>query len=307
MHVPVICFEPFENESASSLLVRAASRLSPIPGIVIRHFLGDAEAVASAVHRHEAIKIVADGLGLEPTVIEQAMVPRLGKHLGLGPFIVRMEDVDQTRRRVCPAVLRNDARHGREPYQRLNWLIRVLRFDPDTGEPIVDRCGCGNDLLWYRTVRIDECPACGSLLWDSAMTEETPEDAEAVHFLNWLFSGNAARRREARASLPQALAGWSEADLLEFFETLGFFSETEVLMRMPRPDIEVWLRAVGIHAALGGTGSIRELVARAFDDPPADADRFWPTRRMAFANAAINRCRSPRARDFLSAQMRSFV
>jgi hypothetical protein len=307
MSAPAICFEPFENESASSLLVRAASRLSPIPGIVIRHFLGDAEAVASAVHRHEAIGIMADGLGLEPAVIERAMVRRLEEHLALGPFVVRIEDVDQTRRRVCPAVLRNDVRHGRAPYQRLNWPIRVLRFDPDTGEPIVDRCGCGNDLLWCRTVRIDECPACGSLLWESAMAEGTPEDTEAVHFLNRLFSGNAARRREVRASLPQALAGWSEGDLLELFETVGLLSEPEVLMRMPRADIEVWLRAVGIHAALGGTGSIRELVARAFDDPPADADRFWPTRRMAFANAAINRCRSPQARDFLSAQMRTFV
>lgn len=307
MHAQAICFEPFENESASSLLVRAASRLSPIPGIVIGHFLGDAEAVASAVHRHEAIETVADGLGLEPMVIEQTMVRRLGEHFGLGAFVVRMEDVDQTRRRVCPAVLRNDVRHGREPYQRLNWPIRVLRFDPDTGEPIVDRCGCGSDLLWYRTVRIEECSSCGSLLWDSAMTEETPEDAEAVHFLNRLFSGNAARRREARASLPQALAEWGEADLLEFFETVGLLSEPEVLMRMPRADIEVWLRAVGIHAALGGIGSIRELVSRAFDDPPAGADRFWPTRRMAFANAAINRCRSSHARNFLAAQMRSFV
>jgi hypothetical protein len=74
--------------------------------------------------------------------------------------------------------------------------------------------------------------------------------------------------------LPWELAHWDEGDLLELFETLGLFSEPELLMRMPRADIEIWLRAVGIHSALAGMASIRDLLARAFDDPLLDADRY---------------------------------
>jgi hypothetical protein len=162
-------------------------------------------------------------------------------------------------------------------------------------------------LVWHRTERIEECPACGSLLWDSAVPAEAPEDTEAVDFLSLLFSASAARRRQARASLPWELELWSEGDLLELFEVLGLLSDPELLMRMPREGSEIWLRAVGIHAALAGIPSIRDLLALAFDDPPINADRFWSTRRMTLTNAAIQRSRSPQVRDFLTKQMRSLL
>lgn len=128
-----------------------------------------------------------------------------------------------------------------------------------------------------------------------------------MRFLNKLFSDRELRRDEARSALPFEISEWTEADLLELFETLGLFSHPEVLMRMPRADVELWCRAVGIHTALNGIGAIRNLIEGAFEDPPAGADRFWPARRMAFANLAINRSRSSRVRDLLGELLRSFV
>ncbi|UPJ53417.1 TniQ family protein [Bradyrhizobium sp. 200] len=302
-----ICFEPFDGESTSSLLLRAATSLSRVPGLVVAGLLGDAEAVASAVHRHDSIEAIVSNLGVERIDLQRTMIYRDGDNLRVGPFVVRTQDIDQTHRRVCPAVLRNDALQERSPYQRLKWTIRVLRFDPDNGGSIVDRCGCGRDLLWRETTRIDECPSCGCPLWESTANDSECQDGEAVHFLNKLFSDRELRREEARSALPFEISEWTEADLLELFETLGLFSHPEVLMRMPRADVELWSRAVGIHATLNGLGAIRNLIEGAFEDPPAGADGFWPARRMAFANLAIHRCRSSRARDLLGELLRSFV
>lgn len=302
-----ICFEPFEGESTSSLLLRAAASLSPVPGLVIAGLLGDAEAIASAVHRHDSIDAIVSNLGVERTDLQRTMIHRDGDNLRVGPFVVRTQDIDQSHRRVCPAVLRNDALQGRTPYQRLNWTIRVLRFDPDNGGSIVDRCGCGRDLLWRETTRIDECPSCGCLFWESIPTDSECQDGEAVGFLSELFSDCKKRREEAREALPSQVSEWTEADLLELFETLGLYSHPEVLMRIPRADVELWSRAVGIHATLNGMGAIRNLIGGAFEDPPAGADSFWPARRMAFANLAIQRCRELRVRVFLGELLRSFA
>ncbi|MBR0689858.1 TniQ family protein [Bradyrhizobium manausense] len=302
-----ICFEPLDGESTSSLLLRAASSLSPVPGLVVEGLLGDAEVVASAVHRQDSVDAIVSNLGVERDALQRTMIHRDGENLRVGPFVVRTQDIDQTHRRVCPAALRNDALQGRSPYQRLNWAIRVLRFDADTGGSIIDRCGCGRDLLWRETARIDECPACGCLLWEAAPSDSECQDGEAVHFLSKLFSNREHRREEARSALPSEILEWTEADLLELFETLGLFSHPEVLMRIPRADVELWSRAAGIHATLNGMGAIRNLIECAFEHPPAGADRFWPARRMAFANLAIHRCRSSRARDLLGELLRSFV
>jgi hypothetical protein len=64
---------------------------------------------------------------------------------------------------------------------------------------------------------------------------------------------------------------------------------------------------MGIHAALQGMEGIGKLIGRAFDDPPPGADRFWSTRRMAFANLAIRQCRSDPVRMFLENLLRSFA
>ena len=302
-----ISFAPMEGESASSLLLRAASLLSPFPGLIFKNFLGDAEAIASAVHRHDTVDAIASSLGVEQTALGRSMIHRAGHGLRVGPFIVRTQDIDQTHRRVCPAVLRADHESGVPPYQRLSWVIRVIRYDPVSSAPIIDRCACGCELLWSETVRIDECPSCGSRLWESLLGQSEPQDVEAVHFLGALFAESKACRDEARASLPPLVAHWTEGDLLEFFETLGLFSHPEVLTRLPREDTEVWVRAMGIHAALRGMEAIRELIGRAFDDPPPGADRFWSTRRMAFANLAIRQCRSDPVRMLLEELLRSFA
>jgi hypothetical protein len=135
--------------------------------------------------------------------------------------------------------LRADLESGIPPYQRLSWVIRVNRYDPVSFAPIIDRCACGCELLWSETVRIDECPSCGSYLWDGMFGHAEPQDIEAVQFLGALFNESAPRRVEARCSLPTLIAHWTEGDLLEFFEILGLFSHLEVLTRLPREDTEV--------------------------------------------------------------------
>jgi hypothetical protein len=186
-------------------------------------------------------------------------------------------------------------------------VIRVVRYDETSFAPIIDRCGCGCDLFWSQTVRVEECPSCGSLLWESTRGEAEPQDAEAVQFFRALFSSSEARRNDARSRLPPSTAQWTEGDLLEFFETLGLFSQLEVLTRLPREDVEVWVRAVGIGAALDGMEGVRELVGHAFDEPPAGAERFWSTRRMGLAHLVIRRCPSAPVRVLLEEVLRSFT
>jgi hypothetical protein len=302
-----VSFVPMEGESACSLLLRAASLVSPFPSLVVKNLLGDAEAIASAVHRHDAIDAIASSFGVDEATLEGTMMYKADPGLRIGPFVVRTRDIDQSRRRVCPQVLRTDRDIGEPPYQRLSWTIRAIRHDPTSFAPIIDRCGCGCDLLWSQTVVIEECPSCGSLLWESTCGESEPQDAEAVQFLGHLFSSSVARRDDARSRLPPLIAQWTEGDLLEFFETLGLFSHLEVLTRLPRADIEVWVRAVGIRAALEGMEAIRELIGRAFDGPPAGAERFWSTRRMGLANLVIRRCPSDPVRALLEQLLRSFT
>jgi hypothetical protein len=306
-HAKAISFEPMDGESASSLLLRAASLLCPFPGLVIKSLFGDAEAIASAVHRHDAIDPIASSFGIDEATLINTMIHKADTGLRVGPFVVRARDVDQTRRRVCPAVLRTDRDTGIPPYQRLNWVIRVVRYDETSFAPIIDRCGCGCDLFWSQTVRVEECPSCGSLLWESTRGEAEPQDAEAVQFLGALFSGSEARRGDARSRLPSSIAQWTEGDLLEFFETLGLFSQLDVLTRLPREDVEVWVRAVGIGAALDGMEGVRELIGHAFDEPPAGAERFWSTRRRGLANLTIRRCPSAPVRALLDDILRSFA
>ena len=197
---------PMEGESACSLLLRAAALVSPFPSLVVKHFMGDAEALASAVHRHDAIDPIASSFGIDEATLINTMIHKADTGLRVGPFVVRARDVDQTRRRVCPAVLRTDRDTGIPPYQRLNWVIRVVRYDETSFAPIIDRCGCGCDLFWSQTVRVEECPSCGSLLWESTRGEAEPQDAEAVQFLGALFSSSEARRNDARSRLPPSTA-----------------------------------------------------------------------------------------------------
>jgi hypothetical protein len=302
-----VSLAPMEGESACSLLLRAAALVSPFPSLVVKRLLGDAEALASAVHRHDVIDPIAFNFGVDEAALINAMIHKADTGLRVEPFVVRARDVDLTRRRVCPEVLRTDRDTGNPPYQRLSWVIRVVRYDETSFAPIIDRCGCGCDLFWSQTVRVDECPDCGSLLWESPPAVGQPQDAEAAQFLGALFSGSEARRSDARSRLLPSIARWTEGDLLEFFETLGLFSQLEVLTRLPREDVEVWVRAVGIGAALDGMDGVRELIGHAFDEPPAGAERFWSTRRMGLANLTIHRCPSAPVRALLDEILRSFA
>jgi hypothetical protein len=302
-----VSFVPMDGESACSLLLRAASLVSPFPSLVVEHLLGDADAIASTVHRHDVIDAIASSFGIDETVLEGTMIHKAEPGLRIGPFVVRTRDVDQTRRRVSPQALRSDRDNGEPPYQRLTWTIRAIRHDPTSSAPIIDRCGCGCDLFWSQTVLIEECPSCGSLLWESTRGEREPQDGEAVQFLGGLFSSSMAHRDDARSRLPPLIAQWTEGDLLEFFETLGLFTHLEALTRLPREDVEVWVRAVGIRAALEGMEAVRKLIGRAFDDPPAGAERFWSTRRIGLANLVMRRCPSDPVRTLLEHLLRTFV
>ncbi|WP_426418099.1 hypothetical protein [Bradyrhizobium genosp. A] len=302
-----ISLVPMEGESASSLVLRAATVVSPFPGLVVESLFGDAEAIASAVHRHDVANDIASSFGLEETALREMMVLHSENGLKIGPFTVRPRDIDQARRRVCPEVLRADRVAGIPAHQRLSWAIAPLRHDPETGEQIVDRCGCGRELLWSQTIQIDECPGCGSLLWETTIGKRPPQDLEAVQFLAELFSSSEAQRQRFRLLLPTRIAQWTEGDLLELFETIGLFSQLEVLIRLPREDSEIWTRAVGIRAALEGMDGLRSLIGHAFDDPPTQADRLWSARRIGFANLAINRCPSAPVRALLSDLLRSYI
>jgi predicted DNA-binding transcriptional regulator AlpA len=132
-------------------------------------------------------------------------------------------------RRISPESLRVSVHH------RANWEIAALNFCPESWEFLIDQCPrCRGKLTW-RTSELNVCGACGSDLTHVGVTKVDPCDREMLALAASLVHPLEARRRSARATLPETFQTFSETAI---FDLALIFSRT---LRRHSPD--PWLRS----------------------------------------------------------------
>jgi hypothetical protein len=115
------------------------------------------------------------------------------------------------RRRIAPGMPASD--EG-DAYIRCWWQIRALPCDPHSGEMLIDRCACGEPLLWTRTEHLWHCK-CGH---DVRSIEPQYADKSlarnASEVGQYLITGN-------RPALPAPFDHVSDVTLLSAMEWFG--------------------------------------------------------------------------------------
>jgi len=210
------------GESASSFVLRLADFLTLRPAAFLRTLLSDARAAASAIHCYERVDLFADACGVDRDTLSSAFVRRSSgsadERVLLG-FTISDRHVDQTIRRVSPAVLAQDIADSGTPYHRLIWILRDLHFHPETMTPLISDCDhCGKTLLWENAFDPASCGSCGRQLWRAAAAQQsiTPLDRLVCD----LFHPSAQIRSARRKMLAPALIDWNEGDLLDLLHAL---------------------------------------------------------------------------------------
>jgi hypothetical protein len=219
---PNNAFPLMYGESASSFVLRLANFLTVRPEGFLRTVLGDARNLASAVHRYDKLDFLTDASGLDTEVLSRAFVRRPGgseNERVVLDFKVAERHLDQSTRRVSPVALARDIESSRPPYHHLVSSIRDLRFDPETGSPLISACDhCCRTLTWESCVDPASCGRCGRPLW-RAKTLSGPM-TEYDLFVCDLFHPDPAVRSARRSRLAPPLRGWPEGDLLDLMHTL---------------------------------------------------------------------------------------
>ncbi|MDN4982174.1 TniQ family protein [Bradyrhizobium sp. WYCCWR 13022] len=280
-------FAPLPGESLPSLLLRAASTLTPSPQHVVHDLLGNPEHLASAATRIDRMKELADYLNVAPSeLIPTMLVPDDNRphHVRLGDFVFRWDQVRQTPVRFAFDILRKDE----HPYHRLVWSVCALRRDPDTGTPLEDRCAfCSEHFRWSAASALARCHGCGGEATRMTARPKVSDDAKAV-FCAKLLSSSVRQRTEFRRSLPDDMATWAEADLLEMADALCDLGPSSAE------------EGDALNALYTGQGAIASLLAGRLSELRRQAPRM--SSLVAFANLAvrINRLYSLRVRKRLA-------
>lgn len=209
----------FPDESAPSLLIRAAELLSPSPSSVIASLLGRESYAASSVHCTSLAKSFADFLGVtEPEVLRTMISMDEHNRVRLGSFSLEPSQLATGIRRTCPRRFAEDSPDP--PYDRLVWCIRILDVDPDTGYPLICSCpNCATKLFWSNTVRLDRCGSCHTKLSDACIKHVA--DLGPALSLAKLFASNLTTRTQQRAQLPEEVRKWPEADIVSLVDSLS--------------------------------------------------------------------------------------
>ena len=195
---------PLPGESASGFVIRLSRFLSVDLSRPLRGMIGDPLASASAVHRSQLVEFLAEFSGQPRACFEPlfALPQSPGHSVKLGDFIVRSAHIDQSRRKVSPAIYASDVEAGRPLYHRLTWSLAHLKEDPDTGQPLIDTCDrCHAPLRWSVAFDVGQCDLCTRRLWISP-----PSPPVARNFLDNmlldLFCSSIDARMHARSALP---------------------------------------------------------------------------------------------------------
>lgn len=216
---------PLPGESASGFVIRLSRFLSVDLSRPLRGMIGDPLASASAVHQSQLIEFLADFSGLPRTSFEPlfALPQSPGQSVKLGDFIVRAAHVDQSRRKVSPALFASDVEAGRPLYHRLTWSLAHLKEDPDTGHPLIDTCDrCGASLRWSLAFDVGQCDVCTRRLWISPQGPSAEQNV-MDKLLQDLFCSSLDARLRARSALPVSIRAWPEGDILDLLHVIESF------------------------------------------------------------------------------------
>jgi hypothetical protein len=214
--VPLMC-----GESASSFVLRLANFLTVRPEGFLRSALGDARNLAWAVHRYDKVDFLSDASGLDADAVSRAFIHPAGpeNERAVLDFKVAERHLDQSTRRVSPVALARDIECSSPPYHRLVWSMRDLRFDPETGSPLISACDhCCRTLTWENCVDPASCGRCGRPLWRAKAFAEPMTQYDL--FVCDLFHPDPAVRSDRRSRLAPQLIDWSEGDLLDLMHVL---------------------------------------------------------------------------------------
>jgi hypothetical protein len=219
---PENAFPLMRGESASSFVLRLANFMTVRPDKFLRRFLGDERTLASAVYMHHKVDFLSDISGLDR---EAAMIAFIRRSIGSTgechflEFDVAAHHIDQTIRRVSPVALARDIEAHRPPKHLLVWSVRDLRYDPETGSPLISHCDhCGALLSWENCVDVASCGRCGRHLWRATPPVEPMTDFD--EFVSALFHPDPIVRSDRRNRLAPTLIGWHEGDLLDLIHAL---------------------------------------------------------------------------------------
>lgn len=169
-------------------------------------------------------------------------------------------------RRVSPRALKTS------PHHRAVWDIRVLSFDPETREMLLDECpNCKSKLSWRRAYGVHMCDRCldpdgfpSIDLRDFPQSIVETEDSEALDFITGLVNPDAtvkdeALRRVNRDMWPSLSASEAFEAVVAFASALTMKADKDKYKDLPRPRTADEFRrftpsvlAMAARAILGG-------------------------------------------------------
>jgi hypothetical protein len=216
-----IRFSPLPGESLTSLIIRAAGAVAPVPWGTVQSLTGHPHHLASALTRRDLLDEFAEYLNISPQAVASAMIVPSPDEPGcvrLNDFLFRPDQLVLTPVRLASAP--SDAAALDERYHRLVWTVRDIRVDPDSGAPLIDRCGsCSAAFAWATMAEIGRCGPCGAYACRS-QTPDVPQDALGT-FRSALLRTSTDERRAARGTLPPSIRAWPEADLFSLLDALN--------------------------------------------------------------------------------------
>jgi hypothetical protein len=285
---------PFPDESAPSLLIRAASLLSPLPSSVIAKLLGGESYAASSAHRVSLAQSLADFLGVpEAEVLRTMTCVDEHNYVRLGSFLLQLNQLASGIRRTCPRRFADDG--AAPPYDRLVWCIRILDVDPDTGNPLICVCpDCGTKLLWSNTVHLDRCGSCHVTL--SSVSPRHARDLGPALSVARLFASDPATRARQRAQLPEEIRTWPEGDIISPVECLS-----NLLAHNARPD--ACYRERAITSVFQGRDAIISILSQTVRQYRTRTSRWTDAIAYARFNVAMRHNATLMVASYLSSLM----
>jgi hypothetical protein len=215
-----IRFSPLPGESLNSLIIRAAGAVAPVPWGIVQSLTGNANHLASALTRRDLLEEFAEYLNISSQAVASAMIlpsPDEPGCVRLNDFLFRPDQLVLTPIRLASSP--SDAGAFDEAYHRLVWMVRDIRSDPDSGVPLIDRCGyCFAAFAWATMAEIGRCGLCGAYARSEA--PDAPQDALGA-FRSALLRTAPDERRAARSTLPPSVRAWPEADLFSLLDALN--------------------------------------------------------------------------------------
>ena len=232
----VISVEPIPGESVPGLIARAAAEnyYTSVRDVLIQSSI-DTPCPENVTSKSPALAaVLAKTLGTDKVDLIAAMfkTPISSKPGWHDFFGVPLRNFyrETLCRRVSPRALRISA------HARAIWSVKVLSFDPQTKEILIDSCpACRKTLGWGHTRGIAFCEHCTRIEKFGEWNFERPavdfrdypqsiveiEDQEALDFVVGLIDPDSTARTRFRHRVPEVFHGIDRGELFEFVVALA--------------------------------------------------------------------------------------